>query len=78
MITLKVEWVGDRLCVPLSEEAARLLGAQAGEAVQISRTAGGELSLSAVDQEHAARQERSRALLRRYRRTFEALDRPPE
>jgi len=34
--------------------------------------------LSAVDQEHAARQERSRALLRRYRRTFEALDRPPE
>jgi len=76
MITLQVEQAGDRLCVVLTAEAQALLGAKAGDAVQISRGAGGELSLATVDQEHAARQERGRALLRRFRRTFEAFENP--
>jgi hypothetical protein len=70
MTTLRVERQGQDLVLRLSPEAQSALGLQAGDAIELGRSAGGEVSVAAVDVDHRLRLERSRAVLRRYRNGF--------
>jgi len=74
MIALKVEKVGDKVAVILSEEALEILGAEIGGTLHLEPSADGA-ALVAVTQEvwlddpHA----RGRAFLKRYTRALDRL-----
>jgi hypothetical protein len=74
MIALKVEKIGDRIAVILSEEAVDVLNAKVGGVLHLEPAADGHV-IAAVTQEvwvedpHA----RGRAFLKRYNRTFDQL-----
>jgi hypothetical protein len=70
MTTLKVEQQGRDLVLRLSPEAQAVLGLRAGDAVEIARSADGEVSLAALDVDHRLRMGRGQAVLRRYRSGF--------
>ncbi len=70
MTTLRVERQGQDLVLRLSPEAQSALGLHAGDAIELGRSADGEVSVAAVDVDHRLRLERSRAVLRRYRNGF--------
>ena len=70
MTTLMVERFEDSLVIRLNHEAEEALGLHAGDAVVLSRTPGGEISLATPDLDHQLRSERSRAFLRRYRTVY--------
>ena len=74
MIALKVEKIGDRVAVILTEEALELLNAQVGGVLHVEPTRDGRV-LAAVTQEYWVEDPhaRGRAFLRRYNRTFEQL-----
>jgi hypothetical protein len=67
MTTLRVEQQGQDLVLRLSPEAQAALGLHAGDAVEIGRSANGELSLAASDVDHSLRIGRGQAVLRRCR-----------
>jgi hypothetical protein len=74
MLALKVEKIGDRVAVILTEEAVDVLNAKVGGTLHLEPAADGHV-LASVTQEvwvedpHA----RGRAFLRRYNRTFDQL-----
>jgi antitoxin component of MazEF toxin-antitoxin module len=74
MIALKVEKIGDRIAVVLTEEALAALHLSVGDTLQLEPS--GEGSFNAVGREgwaddpHA----RGRAFLRRYNKTFERFE----
>jgi hypothetical protein len=74
MIELKVERIGDRVGVILTEEALKALHLNVGDTLQLTPTADGPLQATTregwIDDPHA----RGRAFLRRYNRTFERLE----
>jgi antitoxin component of MazEF toxin-antitoxin module len=71
MIGLKVERIGDRVAVVLTEEVLAALRLNVGDTLQLAPTADGTLQATAregwIDDPHA----RGRAFLRRYNRAFE-------
>jgi hypothetical protein len=74
MIALKVEMIGDRVAVILTEEALDVLNAKVGGTLHLEPTADGRVRAAAtqeawVEDPHA----RGRAFLRRYNRTFDQL-----
>ncbi len=74
MIELKVERIGDRVAVVLTEEAQAALHLKVGDTLQLAPTADGPVQATAregwIDDPHA----RGRAVLRRYNRTFERFE----
>ena len=74
MIELKVERIGDRVAVVLTEEVQAALRLKVGDTLQLAPTADGTLQATAregwIDDPHA----RGRAFLRRYNRTFERFE----
>ncbi len=70
MTTLTVERLGDNLVIRLTREAEAALGLHAGDAVVVSRSIDGEVSLAASDVDHQLRQERPAAFLRRFRNPY--------
>jgi len=74
MIALKVERIGDRVAVVLTEDALKALHLAVGDTLQLE--AGGDGTFQAVTREgwaddpHA----RGRAFLRRYNRSFTQLE----
>jgi hypothetical protein len=67
MTTLRVEQLGEDLVVRLTPQALIDLGLRAGDDVQLTRSAYGEVSLAPADMDHQLRCERSRAFLRRFK-----------
>jgi len=74
MIELKVERIGDRVAVVLTEEVQAALRLKVGDTLQLAQTDDGSLQATAregwIDDPHA----RGRAFLRRYNRTFERFE----
>jgi hypothetical protein len=70
MTTLRVEQQGQDLVIRLCPEAQAALGVHAGDAIELDRSAVGELSLAASDVDHQLRLERGRAFIRRCRGVF--------
>lgn len=74
MIALKVEKIGDKVAVVLTEEAIDMLNAQVGGTLHLEPTSDGHVLAAAtketwIEDPHA----RGRAFLKRYNRTFEQL-----
>ncbi|HEX7884648.1 MAG TPA: hypothetical protein VF474_01610 [Phenylobacterium sp.] len=75
MIELKVERIGDRVAVVLTEDVLKALRLKVGDTLQLAH-AGDDETLQAtaregwIDDPHA----RGRAFLRRYNRTFERFE----
>lgn len=74
MIALKVEKIGDRVAVVLTEEALAHLGVKEGETIHLEPSRDGVIRAVTrefwVEDPHA----RGRAFLRRYNRAFERFD----
>jgi hypothetical protein len=74
MIELKVERIGDRVAVVLTEEVQVALRLKVGDTLQLAPTDNGTLQAATregwIDDPHA----RGRAFLRRYNRTFERFE----
>lgn len=74
MIELKVERIGDRAAVVLSDEALAALHLKIGDTLQLTPAADGTVQAVTregwIDDPHA----RGRAFLRRYNRTFERFE----
>jgi hypothetical protein len=74
MIALKVEKIGDRVAVVLTEEALEVLNAEVGGVLHLEPSRDGNVLVAAtqkvwVDDRHA----RGRAFLKRYTRALERL-----
>jgi hypothetical protein len=73
MIALKVEKIGDRVAVVLTEEAQKALHLNVGDTLQLAPSGDGTFQAVTlegwVDDPHA----RGRAFLRRYNRSFSQL-----
>jgi hypothetical protein len=74
MIALKVEKIGDRVALILTEDALELLNAEVGGVVNLEIGRDGAITAAGqeawVDDPHA----RGRAFLKRYNRAFERLE----
>ena len=69
MLALKVEKIGDRMAVVLTDEALAALQVGVGDTVHIE-AANGAAQDTWIDDPHA----RGRAFLRRYNKTFERFE----
>ncbi|HEY3694994.1 hypothetical protein [Phenylobacterium sp.] len=78
MITLQLEVVGDRVGIILDEAARAALNAEAGDHVHLRRTPEGELTLERAGADYQDRHERSRAFLKRYRRSLDVYSSPQD
>lgn len=78
MIALKVEKIGDKIAVVLTEEALQALGVQVGGTLHVEPAREGVLR--AVTREYWVedRAARGRAFLKRYNRALERLEPEPE
>jgi hypothetical protein len=74
MIELKVERIGDRVAVVLTEEVQAALHLKVGDTLQLAPADDGTFKATTregwIDDPHA----RGRAFLRRYNRTFERFE----
>jgi hypothetical protein len=73
MLALKVEKIGDRIAVILTEEALAVLNVEAGGVLHLEPAGEGVATVTRevwIDDPHA----RGRAFLKRYNRTFERLE----
>jgi len=74
MIALKVEKIGDRVAVVLTEESLAALGLGVGDTLHLEPSPGGVLREVTretwIEDPHA----RGRAFLRRYNKTFERFE----
>ena len=74
MIALKVEKIGDKIAIVLTEEALEVLNAEVGGTLHLEPASDGSAVVAVtqevwVDDPHA----RGRAFLKRYNKTFERL-----
>jgi hypothetical protein len=78
MITLQLQTLGDRLGIILDDAACAALNLQAGDHVHLRHTPEGGLTLERAGADYEERHERSRAFLRRYRRSLEVFASPQD
>jgi putative addiction module antidote len=73
MIQLKINAIGNSLGVVLPKEALVKLGAGKGDALYLTELSGGEMKLSALNEEVAEEIRLGEGFMDRYRDTFRAL-----
>ena len=73
MITLKLTQVGNSVGVILPKEALAKLGVGKGDTLYLTDAPGGDMRVSAYDQEVAEEVAKGEAFMDRYRDTFRAL-----
>ena len=74
MIPLKLEQIGSQTVLVFDDETRKTLNLEVGDTVYVQRSAEGVIAIGEHDADHEARAARGRALLRRYKKTFEALE----
>ena len=73
MIALKLTQIGNSVGVILPKEALAKLGVTKGDTLFLTDAPGGEMRISAYDEEVAEEVARGEAFMDRYRNTFRAL-----
>ena len=73
MISLKLEQRGQDVVIVFDEAARVALALKLGDTVQFQRTDSAVVGIAEHDVDHDARAARSRAILRRHQKTFDAL-----
>jgi hypothetical protein len=73
MIALKVERIGDRVAVILTEEALLLLNVEVGGDLHVEPGRDGVIATVTREEWVEDRHARGRAFLKRYNRTFDVL-----
>ena len=73
MIALKLTQIGNSVGVILTKEALAKLGLKKGDTLYLTDAPGGEMRVSAYDQEVAEEIALGEAFMDRYRDTFRAL-----
>lgn len=73
MISLKLEQRGQDLVIVVDAAACATLALKAGDTVQFYRTDSHVVGVAEHDPDHEARAARSRAILRRHQKTYDAL-----
>lgn len=74
MIALKLEQRGPDVVVVFDEDARLALKIEVGDIIHVERTPHGVAASVELDIDHEVRAGRGRAFLKRYNRTFQALE----
>lgn len=74
MIALKLEQRGPDVVAVFDDETRAALKLEVGDVIHIERTPHGVTASAELDIDHEVRAGRGRAFLKRYNRTFQALE----
>lgn len=74
MIALKLERIGPQVALVFDEAAREALNLEVGDTVYVQRSVEGVIAIGEHDTDHEARAARGRALLKRYKKTFDSLE----
>jgi hypothetical protein len=73
MISLKLQQLGQDIVIVFDETACATLDLKLGDTVQFQRSDATVIGIAEHDVDHDARAARSRAILKRHQKTFDAL-----